>query len=123
MVIVETEIVSYYIKNCADNIFHSDIAPRTSAGIHIHLSAGKLIQYLYQTHLLRKSTGTETVHMSTRTNTLMVKEVTQMGIDHITIKITITHAEIGEIVHKIAKMGNKTTHMGRIGAIRVKKIF
>ena len=104
MVIVETAIVSYYIKNCANNTSHSDIAPMTSAGIHIHLSAGKPIQYLYQMGYPRVTTGTETAHMVTRTNTLMIKEVIHMEINHITIKITITLAEIVEVIHKIAKM-------------------
>ena len=46
MVFVGTEIVSYYIKNCADNTSLSVTAPTTtSAGIHTLLSAGKMIQY------------------------------------------------------------------------------
>ena len=48
----------------------------------------------------RVTTGTETTHMVTRTNTFMIKEVIHMEITLITIKMTITHIEIVEVVHE-----------------------
>ena len=125
MVIVGTKIVSYYIKNYADNISLSVTAPTTSAGIHTHLSAGKMIQY-HQMGYPRVTTGTET-HMVTRTvirtNIYMVNKVTHMEITLITTKMTIAHIEIGVVVHETARMLIKITHMERSGTIRVNQIF
>ena len=126
MVIVGTKIVSYYIKNYADNISLSVTAPTTSAGIHTHLSAGKMIQY-HQMGYPRVTAGTETTHMVTRTvirtNIYMVNKVTHMEITLITTKMTIAHIEIGVVVHETARMLIKITHMERSGTIRVNQIF
>lgn len=82
-----------------------------------------MIQYLHQIGYPRVTTGTETTHMVTRMNTFMIKEVTHMEITLITIKITITHIEIVEVVHETAKIVSKITHTECSGTIWVNQIF
>ena len=54
-----------------------------------------------------------------RTNTYMVNRVTHMERTLITAKMTITHIEIGMVVHEAARVLIKITHMERSGTIRV----
>ena len=70
----------------------------------------------------RVTTGTE-AHMVTRavirTHTYMVNRVTHMERTLITAKMTITHIEIGMVVHEAARVLIKITHMEHSGTIRV----